>query len=228
MGCPVPKVCRTGAGAALLADPARAVAVARAAAEGSGLPVTVKLRSGWRAGECDGVELARRLVERGGRRRDRAAPASGERSPTAGAPTTRSWPSSCAPLDAPVILSGGLHSAQAVHEAFEQTGAAAVMLARGVARQPLAVRAGARFTRGAAERARGPRGARLGDRVRDASTSASRAPRATCGASTRGTSSGWRWSAPARASLQRERAERRLLRRECANCSTCACVAQPA
>ena len=34
MGCPVPKVCKTGAGAALLAEPARAVAVARAAARG--------------------------------------------------------------------------------------------------------------------------------------------------------------------------------------------------
>ena len=41
MGCPVPKVCKTGAGAALLKDPATAVAVARAAREGSGLPVTV-------------------------------------------------------------------------------------------------------------------------------------------------------------------------------------------
>ena len=46
MGCPVPKVCKTGAGAALLYDPDRAVALARAAARGSGLPVTVKLRSG--------------------------------------------------------------------------------------------------------------------------------------------------------------------------------------
>ncbi|MDP9293857.1 MAG: tRNA-dihydrouridine synthase family protein, partial [Actinomycetota bacterium] len=38
MGCPVPKVCKTGAGAALLGDPDTAVAVARAAREGSGLP----------------------------------------------------------------------------------------------------------------------------------------------------------------------------------------------
>ena len=36
MGCPVPKVQKTGAGAALLADPERAVAVARAAREGAG------------------------------------------------------------------------------------------------------------------------------------------------------------------------------------------------
>src|SRR5207245_11458235 len=35
MGCPVPKVCKTGAGAALLDDPERAVALARAAARGS-------------------------------------------------------------------------------------------------------------------------------------------------------------------------------------------------
>jgi tRNA-dihydrouridine synthase len=38
MGCPVPKVTRTGAGAAMLKDPDTGVAVARAAGEGSGLP----------------------------------------------------------------------------------------------------------------------------------------------------------------------------------------------
>src|SRR5437764_7726743 len=59
MGCPVPKVCKTGAGAALLEDPARAVALARAAAKGSGLPVTVKLRTGLRPGDDSGVEVAR-------------------------------------------------------------------------------------------------------------------------------------------------------------------------
>src|SRR5918911_3143229 len=59
MGCPVPKVCKTGAGAALIDDPDTAVAVARAAREGSGLPVTVKLRA-------EGFDVARRLVEEAG------------------------------------------------------------------------------------------------------------------------------------------------------------------
>src|SRR5581483_6400656 len=63
MGCPVPKVCKTGAGAALLAEPERAVEIARAAARGSGLPVTVKLRSGLRPGDESGLDLMRRLAE---------------------------------------------------------------------------------------------------------------------------------------------------------------------
>src|SRR5918999_1151602 len=62
MGCPVRKVCKTGAGASLLADPGKAVALARAAHEGGGLPVTVKLRSGQRPGERTGFELAKRLA----------------------------------------------------------------------------------------------------------------------------------------------------------------------
>src|ERR671917_1999423 len=66
MGCPVPKVRKTGAGAAPLAEPHRAVAVARAAAEGSGLPVTVKVRSGISPGDRAGVELAVRLVGEAG------------------------------------------------------------------------------------------------------------------------------------------------------------------
>src|SRR4051812_41077774 len=66
MGCPVRKVCRTGAGAALLDDPDRAVEIARAAREGSGLPVTVKLRPGREPGDRAGVTLARRLAEEAG------------------------------------------------------------------------------------------------------------------------------------------------------------------
>ena len=70
MGCPVPKVCKTGAGAALLGDPDTAVAVARAAREGSGLPVTVKLRAGRRPGR------PRASTSRAGSSRRPASPAS--------------------------------------------------------------------------------------------------------------------------------------------------------
>ena len=66
MGCPVRKVRRTGAGVELLADPELALALARGAAEGSGLPVTVKLRSGLRPGDRSGFDLAVRLAEEGG------------------------------------------------------------------------------------------------------------------------------------------------------------------
>src|SRR4029079_7455657 len=66
MGCPVPKVCKTGAGVALLHEQDRAVAVARAAREGSGLPVTVKLRSGATPGDRSGAVLAHRLVDEAG------------------------------------------------------------------------------------------------------------------------------------------------------------------
>src|SRR3954466_13483102 len=62
MGCPVPKVTKTGAGVALLDDPENAVAIARAAREGSNLPVTVKLRASRRTGQAEGLEVARRLV----------------------------------------------------------------------------------------------------------------------------------------------------------------------
>jgi tRNA-dihydrouridine synthase B len=130
MGCPVPKVCKTGAGAALIKDPETAVKVARAAREGSGLPVTVKLRSGQRPGETDGFELAHRLVH------DAGVSAIGFHPRSAavhhkGTPDYDLAAKLVASLDAPVILTGGMSDPAAVERAYEHTGAAAVMLARG-------------------------------------------------------------------------------------------------
>jgi nifR3 family TIM-barrel protein len=131
MGCPVPKVTKTGAGAAMLKDPDTAVAVARAAREGSGLPVTVKLRSGQRPGDTtSGWELAHRLVEEAG------VAAIGFHPRTAavhhkGTPDYDLAARLVESLSAPVILTGGLHTPEAVRAAYEHTGAAAVMLARG-------------------------------------------------------------------------------------------------
>src|SRR2546425_11319382 len=45
-GCPVRKVTKTGAGATLLEDPARAVGIVRAVAEAVEIPVSVKMRRG--------------------------------------------------------------------------------------------------------------------------------------------------------------------------------------
>jgi len=130
MGCPVRKVCKTGAGASLLDEPDRAVAIARAAGEGSGLPVTVKLRSGQRPGERTGAALARRLVEDAGV----AGIAFHPRHASQQHKGTPDWDLAAevvAALPVPVILSGGLSSDAAVRDAFAHTGAEALMLARG-------------------------------------------------------------------------------------------------
>src|SRR5215216_3009947 len=49
-GCPVRKVTKTGAGATLLDDPARACAIVEAVAGGVSVPVSVKMRRGLRNG----------------------------------------------------------------------------------------------------------------------------------------------------------------------------------
>jgi nifR3 family TIM-barrel protein len=130
MGCPVPKVCKTGAGAALLDDPDRAVALARAAARGSGLPITVKLRSGQRPGDLGGVEVARRLVFDAGIAGLCIHPRHASQRHS-GTPDYELARELVEELPVPVLISGGLRTAAKAQTAFEQTGAAAVMLARG-------------------------------------------------------------------------------------------------
>jgi tRNA-dihydrouridine synthase len=133
-------VCKTGAGAALLSNPDRAVQVARAAVEGAasardGLPVTVKLRSGLRSGERSGFELAHRLVAEAGvsaigfHPRSAAVHHKGVPDYELAARLVQSLP-------APVILTGGMDDAASVRAAIAQTGAAAVMLARGALGNP--------------------------------------------------------------------------------------------
>jgi tRNA-dihydrouridine synthase B len=135
MGCPVPKVFKTGAGAGLLRDPDRAVALARAAREGAQdagreLPVTVKLRSGVRPGDKSGFELAHRLVAEAGvaaisfHPRSAAVHHKGEPDYELAAELAQTLP-------APVILTGGLQDEESARAAFVATGATAVMLARG-------------------------------------------------------------------------------------------------
>jgi nifR3 family TIM-barrel protein len=131
-GCPVKKVLKTGAGAALLDEPELALAVARAAAEGSGLPVTVKLRSGLRSGERSGVDLAKRLVDEAGVAAITLHPRAAVQRHS-GHPDYGLVRELVETLDgrAPVIVSGGLHSAERARRAYAESGADAVMIARG-------------------------------------------------------------------------------------------------
>jgi tRNA-dihydrouridine synthase B len=130
MGCPVRKVCKTGAGAALLDDPAKAVAIARAAGEGSGLPVTVKLRPGNRLGDRAGVELARRLQDEAGVAAIAFHPRHASQQ-HAGKPDYALARHLAQSLSVPVVLSGGLADEDRTLSAWNQSEATAVMLARG-------------------------------------------------------------------------------------------------
>src|SRR2546423_13982770 len=73
-GCPVKKVTKTGAGATLLEDPARACAVVAAVAKAVDVPVTVKMRRG---------------IENGSRSRLEPRPRPGEAGPAAPTPPPR-------------------------------------------------------------------------------------------------------------------------------------------
>ncbi|MBV8998943.1 MAG: tRNA-dihydrouridine synthase, partial [Solirubrobacterales bacterium] len=113
-----------------LAEPARAVAVARAAARGSGLPVTVKLRSGQRPGDLSGLEVARRLAFEGGVSGISIHPRHASQRHQ-GSPDYKLAHGLVEELPVPVLISGGLDTPERVRVAFEQTGAAGVLLARG-------------------------------------------------------------------------------------------------
>lgn len=65
MGCWVPKVCRTGAGASLLKDPDLAVRIVRAVVRAVSVPVTVKVRAGWTYSLFAAPDLAKRFEEEG-------------------------------------------------------------------------------------------------------------------------------------------------------------------
>ncbi len=123
MGCPVPKVMKTGAGAALLSDPEGAVAVARAAREGSGLPVTVKLRA-------EGVDVAKRLVSEAGVAGITFHPRT-IKVRHKGTPDYDLAAELVRELPVPVIVTGGMDDPDHVRWVFDYTGCEAVMLARG-------------------------------------------------------------------------------------------------
>lgn len=142
MGCPVPKIMKTGAGAALLADPAKGEAVVRAMADAVGIPVSVKMRRGLRPGDMDPAEVARRFEAAGAalitiHPRAAADEYSGTADHRISAEVVRA-------VDIPVLLSGDIADARGALEAVEMTGATGVMIGRAALGNPWALGAIAR------------------------------------------------------------------------------------
>jgi tRNA-dihydrouridine synthase B len=65
MGCPVKRVCRTGAGAELLRQPKRAYEILRSVRKAITCPLTVKMRLGWDTRDLSVLEVSRIAEEQG-------------------------------------------------------------------------------------------------------------------------------------------------------------------
>jgi tRNA-dihydrouridine synthase B len=132
MGCPVPKVTKTGAGAALLRNPSQALACARALIEAAPPGrVGIKLRLGWEAPVLP--ELGRALEDAGAgwlALHPRTA-----RQGFSGVVREEALKELAASVSIPVLASGDLFSAGQALDRLK-TGAAGVMFARGALRDP--------------------------------------------------------------------------------------------
>jgi tRNA-dihydrouridine synthase B len=137
-GCPVRKVTKTGAGATLLDDPDRACRIVEAMAEGVSIPVTVKMRRGLENGSRTCLDVGSRLVESGAASltlhpRSAKQMYTGEADHTLTAELVEL-------VDVPVVASGDITSRARAQAVLAKTGAAGVMVGRGVQGNPWALR----------------------------------------------------------------------------------------
>lgn len=129
MACPVPKVTKKGEGAALMDEPELAASLVAACVGVVDVPVTVKIRRGRRDGEEVAPEFARRMADAGA-----SAVAVHGRYATQFYHGQADWDvvrRVVAATDVPVIGSGDVRDAHEAARMLTQTGAAAVMVARG-------------------------------------------------------------------------------------------------
>lgn len=134
MGCPVKKIVGNGDGSALMENSALITEVVQAVKEGSGKPVTVKLRAGVREGEVTAVECAL-AAERGGadavaiHPRFREQFYSGKANHEITAEVKRA-------VKIPVIANGDIVDRESLDEVRKISGADGFMVARGALGRP--------------------------------------------------------------------------------------------
>lgn len=134
MGCPVKKVVKTGAGAALLRDQQNLAGIVSAVRLAVPVPLTVKIRAGWAPQEPIACEVAR-IIEECGADGVTVHP----RFATQGfsAPADWSWigrVKNCVGI--PVIGNGDVHDARAALRMREETGCDGVMIGRAAIGNP--------------------------------------------------------------------------------------------
>lgn len=134
MGCWVPKVAKTGAGAALLRDVCTATRVVEAVVRAVDVPVTVKVRAGWDAQTLTAVPFAKAAEQAGVQ-----AIAVHARTAAQGFSGTADWTIIRQVKESvriPVIGNGDVRDADDAIRMFRETGCDAVMIGRGALGKP--------------------------------------------------------------------------------------------
>ncbi len=134
MGCPAPKIVSGGEGAALMKEPLAAAKVIGAVSRASGIPVTVKIRSGWDAAHINAPEIARIAQQEGARAvtvhaRTRDQFYSGRADQSVIAAVVRA-------VDIPVIGNGDIASGEDALAMLRETGCAGVGVGRAARGNP--------------------------------------------------------------------------------------------
>jgi len=148
LGCPVNKVVRSGAGSALLRDPAKVGRIVAAVRRAYDRPLTVKIRSGWDQGSINYLEVARIAVAEGA-----DAVALHPRTRSQGFSGRADWEHIRRlkeSVTVPVIGSGDIFSAEDALAMQAQTGCDALMIGRGGYGNPWLIRDILRRQRGEA------------------------------------------------------------------------------
>ncbi len=134
MGCPVKKIVRKGAGAALMKNIPLAAEITASVRKAVRIPLTVKIRSGWDERSRTAPELARAVEQEGAdavtvHARARSKAHSGPASPEVIADVARA-------VRIPVVGNGGIWTAEDAGSMTTETGCRGVMVGRGALGAP--------------------------------------------------------------------------------------------
>jgi tRNA-dihydrouridine synthase B len=134
MGCPVPKILKSGAGAALLRDIGLAKEIMSAVVSASNVPVTIKIRLGWDTRSIVAVDIAQAAESVG-----IAAVTVHARTKAQGFSGSADWSMIKQVKDAvgiPVIGNGDVHRAYDAKRMMEETGCDGIMIGRAIQGYP--------------------------------------------------------------------------------------------